>query len=154
MVVTGHSLAFKIQAVGVTLLSLCFPKQQAGAPVGITMFSTQIFATSCLWPALSVRHSWYSQGSYHKATLDQVFPQMSPKNQSQTSVLPTLASSLWYISSWNLPAVSLTLCVRFMMFSQPAMTSSTTFTSWHDSELDSLLQATSSMKPSLTAHQP
>lgn len=48
MVVTGHSLAFKIQAVGVTLLSLCFPKQQAGAPVGITMFSTQIFATSCL----------------------------------------------------------------------------------------------------------
>lgn len=94
MVVTGHSLAFKIQAVGVTLLSLCFPKQQAGAPVGITMFSTQIFATSCLRPALSVRHSWYSQGSYHKAILDQVFPQMSPKNQSQTSVLPTLASSL------------------------------------------------------------
>lgn len=42
MVVTGHSLAFKIQAVGVTLLSLCFPKQQAGAPVGITMFSTQL----------------------------------------------------------------------------------------------------------------
>lgn len=42
MVVTGQSLAFKIQAVRVTLLSRCFLKQQAGASVGITMFSTQL----------------------------------------------------------------------------------------------------------------
>lgn len=40
--VTGHSLAFKMQAIRVILLSLCFLKQQAGASLGITMFSIHL----------------------------------------------------------------------------------------------------------------